>query len=62
MKIIVSREWLRACGMLDLEGVELPATLDQSKSWSGMGNCFDVTLPCGRPWFVFQCRGVTIKL
>jgi hypothetical protein len=62
MQIIVSREWLKACGMLDLEGVAMPAILDQSKSWSGMGNCFHVTLPNGTPWVVFQCRGVTIKM
>jgi len=60
MQIIVSDTWLEATGQLALSGVRLDATLDQPSSYSRMGNCYDVTLPDGRSWTVFECRGVEV--
>jgi hypothetical protein len=59
-KVIVSDQWLKACGLLDLSGVALPAVRVNSASWSLMGDCYEVTLPDGSTWAVFTSRGVTL--
>lgn len=59
MKILINPEWLAACGMADLAGVPLEATVNERNSWSAMGAQYDVTLPDGAAWTVFHCRGVT---
>ena len=60
MQVIVSDKWLEACGMLNLSGIRLDAKLDQGASWSRMGNCYDITLPDGRPWTAFAARGIEV--
>ena len=60
MFIKVSNEWLESCGKSCLSGVTLEASLIERDSLSHMGNCYEVTLPDGHKWVVFECRGVTV--
>lgn len=60
MQIIIDDKWLKACGYMQASGIPLTAEVIENASWSAMGTCYKVTLPDGRPWQVFHCRGVTI--
>ena len=56
MKVLVKTTWLEACGKSEFAGQWMTAEIDQTNCFSNLGNCYNVTLPDGQNWVLFQCR------
>lgn len=55
--VIVSEEWLKACGLLRFAGQPFKVIrIDERASYSPMGTCYYVERPDGQQWVVFHCR------
>lgn len=56
--IVVSPEWLKACGMSHMEGHEF--IVENERNFHQLGVFYKVYMTDGRTWEVWDTRGVTI--
>lgn len=58
LKLIVSDEWLKACGSMHLSGIALE--IERIQPMRNNESMYHVIEPNGRKWTVWSIRGITL--